>query len=260
MMTESNNLLYHPNGASFDRLEEMEGGALTRYPVLGSVPIPAPRPWGTRGAVALLIVCGVVFGVIAAVSLNGSPDSSDVANTENQANANIGGVSTTSDSGSIGITAVESGSLRRDGSSFDPSVGESLDSTSQHAWSGESSDLGSFSSSSDQGSIDAGFGSSASSALEDMLSISLENSESDSQQSASETSSSCASNSQSSSIENDLNDLLLGSVPINTSLDDWFAKASSTSEDVLGNSASAADWDSSLSSTASQSEDSSLGF
>ncbi|KAL7693742.1 hypothetical protein Plhal304r1_c003g0011451 [Plasmopara halstedii] len=76
MMHESK----HMNQLNFDRLEEGEDAILTRTSVLRSISHPMARPWSKRGAIALLILCGITFGAIAIATFQGSSNETSNAN------------------------------------------------------------------------------------------------------------------------------------------------------------------------------------
>ncbi|KAG3036567.1 hypothetical protein PC121_g1455 [Phytophthora cactorum] len=235
MMTESNNLLSHPNGGGFDRLEEMEGGALTRYPVLRSVPVPMPRPWSTRGAIALLMVCGVIFGVIAIATLNGSSSETTTADTAEATSADgvsiIGGSGP--DSGSFEAGTVESESSWVDGSDLNAKAdGHSDDSSNDTSVDSSSSSTADSLGSQEEESAGSS-GSTAASFFEDVLEGwdsqfgSFQSSESDASADSEEDAWISASNSQ------------------DASMDSWFTE--STSESLDASSASTSDWKNSFS-------------
>ncbi|GMF20765.1 unnamed protein product [Phytophthora lilii] len=247
MMTESNNLLYHPHDGGFDRLEEMEGGALTRYPVLRSVPVPMPRPWSTRGAIALLMVCGVVFGVIAIITMSNS-QASEEASAESapggRAELIAGG------SGSLGIGTVSE-------SSWQDETNPSAESTSNSGLDNPSSES-TGSSSSLAGEATSRLNDSASaSSFEEVTTNLLGSWTNDSELGSSGTSESDASEPDSASADNMQDILISASDLTDSSLEDWFGDSSSASS---ADDSSSASIDSEPSDSESQSGDSSLGF
>ncbi|KAL4163644.1 hypothetical protein KRP22_005072 [Phytophthora ramorum] len=268
MMTENNNLLYHPGDGGFDRLDGMEGGTLARIPVLRSVPVPMTRPWATRGAITLLLVCGVVFGVIAIASMNnGSETTSAAVSAEGPANnANVGGVTIVSgssslvaDNGATGSTSTDESTLGSSTAdkSEDSSVDTSDDSPSE-ATAGLSG-LNEESASGSNHSTDA-------SSFEEVIINPLETWTDDSQLGSVEGSASDASESQSASAGSEQDFLISGSASTDTSLDNWiFDSVSGSQDSSMEDSALVSDWHSSSaddenSDSLSRSEDSSSGL
>ncbi|ETP20478.1 hypothetical protein F441_05838 [Phytophthora nicotianae CJ01A1] len=241
MMTESNNLLYHPHGAGFDRLEEMEGGALTRYPVLRSVPAHIPRPWSTRGAIALLMVCGVIFGAIAIATLNGSSSEATAADTAEATSAEgvsiVGGSGPDSGSFEAGTVDTESSWLddsnlnsKADSNSNDSSKDTAVDTASSSTAISQDSQQEESASSSDDSMADSFF--------KDVL-------DGDSLFGSFQSSTSDASDFDDASADSEENAVISASDSQDASMDNWFSE--STLGSLGAESASTSDWQTSLS-------------
>ncbi|KAF4045062.1 hypothetical protein GN244_ATG02444 [Phytophthora infestans] len=242
MMSESNNLLYHPQGGGFDRLEEMEGGALTRYPVLRSVPVP-PRPWSTRGAIALLMVCGVIFGVIAIATLNGSSSETTTADTAEATSAD--GVSIIGGSG-LGSGSFDAGTVKSDSSWMDGSgLSSKADGDLTDLSNDTSVDAASYSTAASQDSQQE---ESASGSDDSMAASYIEDVLGDWTRFGSfQSSTSDASDSENASGDNDEGDLIFASDSQDASMDSWLTESTSESLDIDSASASYSDWQGSLS-------------
>ncbi|KAL4168716.1 hypothetical protein KRP22_012114 [Phytophthora ramorum] len=241
----------------------MEGGTLARIPVLRSVPVPMTRPWATRGAITLLLVCGVVFGVIAIASMNnGSETTSAAVSAEGPANnANVGGVTIVSgssslvaDNGATGSTSTDESTLGSSTAdkSEDSSVDTSDDSPSE-ATAGLSG-LNEESASGSNHSTDA-------SSFEEVIINPLETWTDDSQLGSVEGSASDASESQSASGSEQ--DFLISGSASTDFLGHWiFDSVSGSQDSSMEDSALVSDWHSSSaddenSDSLSRSEDSS---